>query len=185
MVTAHGQYPSLYPPSFHHHSTDCLRMVRTFATRFVSFLCDPENTRWIFVEDIPNSRHCCPSSYSHPSYLPVEAENKNRSDVTLHAALIHEKSSLAPGDSFLLNIELHNPNHNTIKCLSINLVQHRTIAMVKGVVSRSFLSWIWLIYENSPVKITTKHWNWQFLMTIASSLRFITCHRRFHESRLP
>jgi hypothetical protein len=71
----------------------------------------------------------CPSSYSHPSYLPAEAENKNRSDVTVHAALADRTGSLAPGDSFLFNIELYNPNHVTIKCLAIDLIQHRTIAM--------------------------------------------------------
>ncbi|UJR17749.1 hypothetical protein I4U23_004647 [Adineta vaga] len=70
-----------------------------------------------------------PSSYSHLTYLPVEATNNNRSDVTLHAALTDHNGPLTPDDKFLLNIVLNNPNHTTIKCISIDLVQNRTIAM--------------------------------------------------------
>jgi len=73
----------------------------------------------------------CPSFYSQPSHLPAEAKKENRSDVTVHAILANRTGSFAPGDNFLFNIELHNPNHNTIKCLSIDLVQHRNIGMGK------------------------------------------------------
>jgi hypothetical protein len=73
-----------------------------------------------------------PLSYLQPSYLPTEAKNKNHTDVTVHAALLADRNgSFASGDNFLLNIELHNPNHNTIKCLSIDLLQHRNIGMGK------------------------------------------------------
>lgn len=70
-----------------------------------------------------------PSSHPYPSFLPLEAENKNRSDVSLHAALIDQNGPLAPGDSFLLDVEFHNPKHLTVKSLPIDLMQHRTVWM--------------------------------------------------------
>jgi hypothetical protein len=70
-----------------------------------------------------------PSSYLYPSFLPIEVTNKNSSDVTLHAVMAGQNGLLAPGDSFLLNVELHNPNHLKIKYLPIHLVQHRAIGM--------------------------------------------------------
>ncbi|CAF0894625.1 unnamed protein product [Adineta steineri] len=70
-----------------------------------------------------------PSSNLHSTYLPLEATNNNRSDVTLKSALVDRNGPLTPGDIFLLNVELDNPKHTTIKCVSIDLVQHRTIAM--------------------------------------------------------
>ncbi len=91
----------------------------------------PEEYRMNIRREFPIFVIACPLSYSQPSYLPAEAEKKNRSNVTVHAALADRNGSFASGDNFLLNIELHNPNHNTIKCLSINLVQHRNIAMGK------------------------------------------------------
>jgi hypothetical protein len=68
-----------------------------------------------------------PSSCAYPSLVPVEADSKNRSDVTLHAVLPGRDCPLTPGGSFLLNVELDNPNHLTIKCLLIDLVQPRAI----------------------------------------------------------
>jgi hypothetical protein len=70
-----------------------------------------------------------PSSDSLPTYLPIETENKNRIDVTARATLTDQRSSFAPGDNFLLNLELHNPNHKTINGLSIYLVQHRNVGI--------------------------------------------------------
>ena len=70
-----------------------------------------------------------PSSNLQPTYLPIVAENRNRSDVTARATLTDQRSSFAPGDSFLLNLELQNPNHNTINGLSIYLVQHRSVGI--------------------------------------------------------
>jgi hypothetical protein len=89
----------------------------------------PEMFKMNICRDFPILVIAHPSSYVCPSFLPVEAENKNRNDVTLHAVLADRGSPLTPGGSFLLNVELHNPNHATIKCLSIDLVQHRAIWM--------------------------------------------------------
>lgn len=55
------------------------------------------------------------------------AVNRNRSDVTVRATLTDRRSSFAAGDNFLLNLELENPNNNTINGLSIHLVQHRSV----------------------------------------------------------
>ncbi len=68
-----------------------------------------------------------PSSNLPPTYLPTEVTNKNRSDVTVHATLTDQRSSFAPGDNFLLHLELHNPNHKPINGLSIYLVQRRNL----------------------------------------------------------
>jgi hypothetical protein len=57
-----------------------------------------------------------PSSGPYPSFLPLEAENKNDSNVILHAVLVRKNDHLARGNRFLLNVELQNPNHVTIKC---------------------------------------------------------------------
>ena len=46
------------------------------------------------------------------------AANINGSAVTACATLIDQRSSFAPGDNFLLNVELDNPNHNMINSLS-------------------------------------------------------------------
>ena len=70
-----------------------------------------------------------PSFNSQPTYLPIVAVNRNRSDVTVRATLTDRMSSFAPGDTFLLNLELENPNHNTINGLSIYLVQHRSVGI--------------------------------------------------------
>jgi len=70
-----------------------------------------------------------PLCYLYPSFLPVETTNNNGTDITLHAVLAGQNGALAPGDCFLLNVELHNPHHLRIKCVSIDLVQRRTIGM--------------------------------------------------------
>jgi len=70
-----------------------------------------------------------PSSNLQASYVPIEAEDKNYSDVAVRAILADQKRSFAPGDNFLLNIELENPKNNTINGLSIELVQYRKIAL--------------------------------------------------------
>jgi hypothetical protein len=72
-----------------------------------------------------------PSFNSQPFYVTIGAKDKNRSNVAVRATLIDQKSSFLPGDNFLLNIEVLNSNHNTIEKFSINLIQHRNIAMGK------------------------------------------------------
>lgn len=119
--------PTFLPPSLNRLSTHGPYVRYKVRVTFER----PEKYRMNIRREFPILIIACPSSYSHLSSLPTEAKNKNRSDVTVHASLADRNSSLAPGDSFLLNIELHNPNHNTIKCLAIDLIQHRTIAMGK------------------------------------------------------
>ena len=63
------------------------------------------------------------------SVLPVEAENKNYSNVTLHTVLADLRGPITPGGTFLLGIELQNPNQVSIKRLSIDLVQRRVVWM--------------------------------------------------------
>jgi len=119
--------PSFLPPSLNRLSTHdpyvCYK-IRVVLER-------PEKHEMNIHRDFPVLIITSPSSYSHPSHFPAEAENTNRNDVTVHAALADRNASFAPGDNFLLDIELHNPNHNTIKSLSIDLIQHRTVAMGK------------------------------------------------------
>ena len=71
-VTIHGQYISLYPPIFHHHSIDYPNMARTLTTSFVSSLRDPKNTEIKFglLKSFQFSslllRH---PVHNHPSFL--------------------------------------------------------------------------------------------------------------------
>ena len=70
-----------------------------------------------------------PSPNSHPTYLSPVVANKNRSEFTVYATLSDRRGFFAPGDNVLLNLELRNPNHNTISSLSIYLVQHRHVGI--------------------------------------------------------
>ena len=72
-----------------------------------------------------------PSFNSQPNHRLIKAESRNRSDVTAHATLIDQRNSFAPGDNFLVNLDLHNPNHITMNGLSISLVQHRNLGIGK------------------------------------------------------
>ena len=87
----------------------------------------PEKHKKDICQKIPIHLIAHPSSYLHPSFLPVEIENKNHSNIILYASLNEQTNPIKPGDICYLNVELHNPKHAKIKCLSIDLIQNRTL----------------------------------------------------------
>lgn len=93
----------------------------------------PEIFRKNISHGFPILVNAATSSNLQSSHIIIETENKNHSDIAVHATLITEKSSIATGDNFLLKIELHNPNHKTIKDLSIYLLQHRKMGVGGGI----------------------------------------------------
>lgn len=115
--------PSLLPPSLNQLTSDGPYLdykIRVVVER-------SEKLHKNISQKIPVHLIAHPSSYLHPSFLPVEAENKTHSDIILHTALNNQNNPIKPNDTCFLDVELHNPKHIKIKCLSIDLVQNRTL----------------------------------------------------------
>ena len=129
VTIVHGQCCFLCLASFHHPSTDYLHIILMFAIMSVSSSSDQKKYRMNIRQQFQILAIAFPTLHSQPSYLPTAAKNKNHSEVSVHASLADGNGSFAPGDHFLLHIDLNNPNHNMIKSISVDLVQHRHIGI--------------------------------------------------------